>query len=62
VDRQIAEIDSGKWQPGPLAEPVPAKVKVVSPPQFVPMPSPAKPAYSQLSTTFLEPIVSKPSR
>jgi hypothetical protein len=30
VDRQIAEIDAGKWQPGPLAERVPAKV--VSPP------------------------------
>jgi hypothetical protein len=28
VDRQIAEIDSGKWQPGPLAERVPAKVKM----------------------------------
>jgi hypothetical protein len=32
VDRQIAEIDSGKWQPGPLAERVPAEVKAISPP------------------------------
>jgi hypothetical protein len=29
VDRQIAEIDSGKWQPAPLAERVPAKAKVM---------------------------------
>jgi radical SAM superfamily enzyme YgiQ (UPF0313 family) len=32
VDRQIAEIDAGKWQPGPLAERVLAKAKVISPP------------------------------
>ena len=32
VDRQIAEIDSGKWQPGPLAERVLAKTKVISAP------------------------------
>lgn len=33
VERQIAEIDSGKWQPGPLAERVPGKATVISGPR-----------------------------
>jgi hypothetical protein len=32
VDRQIADIDGGKWQPGPLAERVPGKPRVVAAP------------------------------
>jgi radical SAM superfamily enzyme YgiQ (UPF0313 family) len=33
IERQIAEIDAGKWQPGPFAERAPVKATVVSGPR-----------------------------